>query len=205
MEFEKLVTQRRSVSKYDPNHVITDKELKTLFERTTLSPSSFNLQHWRFVVVREPAIKAKLREAAFDQEQVERASATIVVIGKLNAHEDAARIYTETPENVREQMLPMIQGFYADKPQIQRDEAIRSASLAAMTLMYAARDMGYATGPMIGFDPTEVSKLIGLDDGHIPVMLIVIGRQVGEVRRRAHRYSLPEVVKLESFAGEGLQ
>ena len=204
MQLIQAITGRRSVKHYDPDHAITDDELKALFDKVLLSPSSFNLQHWRFVVVRDPARKAELRAAASGQEQVETASATIVVIGKLSAHQDVAEIYADTPEPVRQSMIPMIEGFYADKPQLQRDEAIRSASLAAMTLMYAAYEMGYATGPMIGFDPEAVSGLIGLDDQHVPVMLIVIGKASGEIRPRAHRYPAGAVVKLESFDGKGL-
>jgi nitroreductase len=204
MQFAEIVAGRRSIKKYDPKHAITDAELKTLFERVILSPSSFNLQHGRFVVIRDKSVKSKLRKAAYDQEQVENASATIVIVAKLTAHKDAPRIYADAPQPVRDAMLPMIEGFYAGNVTMQRDEAIRSASLAAMTLMYAAYDVGYATGPMIGFDPQAVSELIGLDNEHIPVMLLVIGKQVGDVRPRAYRHPVAEVVKLESFHGKWL-
>jgi len=205
MHFNEIVANRRSIKKYDPQHAITDAELKSLFERVILSPSSFNLQHARFVVIRDKTVKAKLRKAAHDQEQVETASATIVVVAKLTAHGDASRIYADAPDSVRKTMVPMIESFYARDPRMQRDEAIRSASLAAMTLMYAAYDLGYATGPMIGFDPKAVTDLIALDDEHFPVMLVVIGKQVGEVRPRAHRHPVSDVVKLESFQGIGLK
>ena len=204
MEFKEIIAGRRSVKKYDPDHAMTNAELKTLFEDVSLSPSSFNLQHTRFVVVRDPDLKSKLRKASFDQEQVEAASAAIIVAAKLNAHEDAEQLYSDAPASVRQSMVPMITGFYADKPQMQRDEAIRSASLAAMTLMYAAYDMGYATGPMIGFDPNAVSELVGLDNQHIPVMLVVIGKQVGDMRDRPFRYALSTTVKLETMSGTGL-
>ena len=75
MQFDEIVAARRSVKNYDPAHEITDEELKALFEKVILSPSSFNLQHWRFVVVRDPARKSDIRKAAWDQEQVEAASA----------------------------------------------------------------------------------------------------------------------------------
>ena len=204
MEFEQLVAQRRSVKRFDPGHSISDAELKSLFEQVVLTPSSFNLQHWRFVVVRGAENKAKLRQAAMDQEQVEQASATLVVIGKLDAHTDAATIYADTPPEVRDDLVPMIEQFYADKPQLQRDEAVRSVSLAAMTLMFAASDMGYATSPMIGFDPQAVGDLIGLDANHIPVLLIAIGKQVGDLRPRSARLPVNEVVRLETMRGPGL-
>lgn len=204
MEFSEIVTGRRSVKKYDPTHTISDDDLRALFQKVVLSPSSYNLQHARFVVVRDPELKVKLRKAAFDQQQVEAASATIVVVGKLNAHEDAGDIHADAPEEVRKALLPMIRGFYEGQPQLQRDEAIRSAALAAMTLMYAAYELGYATGPMIGFDPDAVSELIELDEHHIPVMLVVIGKQTGTLRPRPYRHPLKTVVKLDSLRGPGL-
>ena len=102
-------------------------------------------------------------------------------------------------------LLPTIAGFYENNPQAQREEAIRSTSLAAMTLMLAASDMGYATCPMIGFDPAKVSEIVGLDEEHIPVMLVVLGKETGTMRPRAFRFPLDRFVKLESMNGKGLE
>lgn len=201
---ESILTERRSVKQYDPEHTVDDATLRTLFHLTSLSPSSFNLQHWRFVVVREAEHKQALREAAFHQPQVESASAAIVVCGKLGAWQDAERIYADAPPDVRKRMVPMIHGLYGENPTLQRDEAIRSGALAAMTLMTTARAMGLATGPMIGFDPVRVSELVRLPDDHVPVMLVVLGKQTGTMRPRMARHPLSETVKLETFDGEGL-
>ena len=204
MEFEQLVHLRRSVKRFDASVVIPDKDIETMLALATASPSSFNLQHWRFVVVREEAGKARLCKAGFGQEQLKTASITIVIAGKLNAHEDADRLYANTPANVREVLLPMIAGFYADKPEMQRDEAIRSASLAAMTLMYAAGDLGYSTCPMIGFDPKAVSDIVGLPADHIPAMLVVVGKEVGEGRPSPRRLPISEVATFETINGPGV-
>jgi nitroreductase len=203
MELKEVIESRRSVKKYDTDYKIDDATFKTLFDRVRLSPSSSNLQHWKFVVVRDAEHQKTLREAAFNQAQVEEASAAIVVCGNLKAYKDAERIYAETPKEVREYMVPMIHKSYEGKDQFQRDEAIRSGALAAMTLMLAAKDMGLATGPMIGFDPEAVSKIIHLDADHIPVMMVVIGRQVGDMRPRAYRRPLEEIVKFETLDGAG--
>ncbi len=204
MDFTNVCEGRRSIKKFDSNHAISDTELSAMFEQVRLTPSSFNLQHWRFVVVRDKDKKAALRGAAYNQEQVENASAVVVVLGKLNAHEDAERLYADAPQSVQDSMVPMIASFYTDKPTMQRDEAIRSASMAALTLMYAAHNAGYATGPMIGFDPEAVGKLIEIDNDHIPVMLIVLGRQVGDIRDRPFRYSVSEIVHENTLHGTGL-
>ena len=140
MEFLEIVQQRRSVKSYDPEKAISDAELKELFDEVVLSPSSFNLQHWTFIAVKDSEQKKLLKEAAWGQPQVEDCSVAILVCGKLDAYKDAPEIYKEAPEEIQKKMLPMIQNFYEGKPQAQRDEAIRSASLAAMTLMYVAKN-----------------------------------------------------------------
>ena len=204
MEFLEIVQQRRSVKSYDAEKPISDADLKELFDEVILSPSSFNLQHWTFIAVKDPAIKKQLREAAWDQPQVEDCSVAIVVCGKLDAYKDAPKIYKDAPKEVQEGLLPMINNFYEGKEQLQRDEAIRSASLAAMTLMYAAKNRGWATGPMIGFDPEAASKLLKLTRAYIPVMLLVLGYQKKAPRPRDYRRPVEEIVRLNTLDGPGL-
>ena len=111
-----------------------------------LSPSSFNLQHWTFIAVREPDIKEKIQQAAWGQEQVGTCLVLLVICGKLNAYQDAPEIYQYASQGVQEKVLPMIKNFYDSKDQLQRDEAIHNASLAAMILMLAAHNRGWANG-----------------------------------------------------------
>ena len=204
MEFSEIVQRRYSVKSYDPEKTISDAELRELFDEVVLSPSSFNLQHWTFIAVREPDLKKQLREAAWDQAQMEDCSVAILVCGKLNAYKDAPEIYREAPEGIQKKMLPMIQNFYEGKPQAQRDEAIRSASLASMTLMYGATNRGWATGPMIGFDPEAVSKILKLTANLIPVMFVVLGHQKDAPRPRSYRHPVEDVVRLNTLDGPGL-
>ena len=73
-----------------------------------------------------------------------------------------------------------------------------------MTLMYSAEEAGFNTGPMIGFDPAEMTKLLNLPDNYLPVMLIVLGKGQGTSYPRAYRRPLDEIVKLDAFDGPGL-
>ncbi|MCZ6512445.1 MAG: nitroreductase family protein [Nitrospinae bacterium] len=204
MEFSEIVQQRRSVKSYDPDKTISDAELRELFDEVVLSPSSFNLQNWTFIAVKDSAMKKKLKEAAWGQSQVKDCSAAILVCGKLDAYQDAPKIYKDAPKEVQEGLLPMINNFYEGKEQLQRDEAIRSASLAAMTLMYGATSRGWATGPMIGFDPEAVSRLLKLTPNLIPVMIVVLGRQKDPPRPRSYRHPVEKVVRLNTLDGPGL-
>jgi nitroreductase len=205
MEFSNIIQQRRSVKSYAPEKVITDAELAELFQEVVLTPSSFNLQHWKFIAVKSAENKKKLKDAAWNQQQVEDCSVAILVCGKLDAYKDAAEIFKNAPQQVQDNVVPMINNFYEGKEQLQRDEAIRSASLAAMTLMYAAKNRGWATGPMIGFDSEAASKLLKLPENYIPIMLIVMGYQKDEPRSRDGRRSIEEVVKIDSMEGPGLK
>ncbi len=140
MEFSETVQQRQSIKSYQPDREISDIELKELMQEVILSPSSFNLQHWKFIAVRDSSIKEKIKDAAWSQEQVGTCSVLLVICGKLDAYQDASEIYQNVSQPVREKLLPLIKSFYDGNEQLQRDEAIRSASLAAMVLMLAAHN-----------------------------------------------------------------
>ena len=169
-----------------------------------LSPSSFNLQHWTFIAVREPDIKEKIQQAAWGQEQVGTCSVLLVICGKLNAYQDAPEIYQYASQGVQEKVLPMIKNFYDSKDQLQRDEAIHNASLAAMVLMLAAHNRGWATVPMIGFDPEAVSQLVNLKSNYIPVMLMTLGYKKDDPRPRDYSRPIGEIVKMNTLDGPGL-
>lgn len=202
MDFFELAASRHSVRAYEQGIEISDAELKKIFDTVVLGPSSFNVQHWKFVIVREQARKTELRGLSFGQAQVEQAAAVVLVCGNLDAHEDVARIYGDADEATRNKYVPMIDGVYKNQPALQREEAVRSGSLAAMSLMYAAKALGWDTGPMIGFDAAKVGAMLKLDDNTVPVMMVVIGKALGgEQPARGYRRPLAEVVKLETLDG----
>lgn len=205
MEFSELARARRSIRQYQPGVTISDEDLRAIFAEVVLSPSSFNLQHWQFVIVRDSTRKQTLRGLAYGQAQVEQCAAAVVVCGRLDAHLDADRIYNSEPSATRDKYVPMITAVYRGAPQLAREEAIRSGALAAMSLMYAAKNRGWDCGPMIGFDAAKVATMLALGEQTVPVMLVVIGRAVvSGVGVRAYRRPLAEVVRLESLHGAAL-
>ena len=205
MEFFELAHARHSVRIYQPGLEISDRELRQIFDAVILSPSSFNIQHWKFVVVRDQERKTALRGLSFGQAQVEQSAAVILVCGSLDAYTDAARIYGAADLTAREKYLPMIEGSYAGQAALQREEAVRSGSLAAMSLMYAAKAAGWDSGPMIGFDAKKVGAMLHLDDNTVPIMMIVIGKALDDVQpERGYRRPVEEVVKLEFLDGDTL-
>ncbi|HBM86095.1 MAG TPA: nitroreductase family protein, partial [Opitutae bacterium] len=172
MDTTTAIHQRRSVKHYDPDHKMTEVEIQALLELALLAPTSFNMQNWRFVVVSDQAKKDAIRAASWNQAQVSEASILIVLCANLRAYEKAERYWVHAPEPVRDMLVPMIEPFYKDKPELQRDEAMRSIGIAGQTLMLSAKSMGYDSCPMIGFDPQKVADIINLPEHHIIGMML---------------------------------
>jgi putative NAD(P)H nitroreductase len=201
MEFSELVRARRSIRDYLDNAVIEDEELTALFSEVSQAPSAFNLQQWRFVVVRQTARKEVLKDLCYGQGQILGCSALVVVCGDLRAHEASETIYAHESEPIKRKFLPMIKSIYADNESFQRDEAIRGASLAGMCLMFSAANRGWDSGPMIGFDPAGVSKVLNLPEEIIPVMMVTIGKAKSVGEPRPFRLPVSEIVTLENYDG----
>jgi nitroreductase len=194
------ITERRSVKKYDTTHEMPQEHVDQLLELALLSPTSFNIQNWRFVVVRDPEQRKRLRAAAWNQAQVEEAQLLLVLCGDLNAWDRAPeRYWQNAPAESQAMIVPAIRQFYQDQPEIQRDEAMRSCGMAAQTLMLAAKAMGYDSNPMIGFDVEQVAEIIGLPGDHVIGMMLVIGKAAAAARPRAGQLDKGEVVVIDRF------
>lgn len=194
------IEARRSVKHYDANHKISDDEVKKLFEATILSPTSFNIQNWRFVNITDKALRERVWEASWKQAQVKDASLLILICADLNATDDRPeRYWANSPEEVSSKLVPMITGFYKDNEQLRRDEALRSVGIASQTLMLAAKAMGYDSCPMIGFDPNKVAEIIKLPDSHIIGLMLTIGKASQPARERGGQLPLEEVMVTDTF------
>ena len=165
-----------------------------------LSPTAFNIQNWRFVVVSDPAQRARIREAAWDQAQVTDSSLFIVLCADLKSWEkQPERYWKDAPEDVQQFILPAIDNYYRGRDQVQRDEAMRSCGIVAQTLMLAARAMGYDSCPMDGFDFDKVAELINLPEDHVIAMFVAIGKGTREAWPRPGQLALEDVVISDSF------
>ncbi len=200
MNVSQAILERRSVKAYDPQHKMTEEEINKLMSLAMLSPTAFNIQNWRFVVVTDPALRKEIRAVSWDQAQVEDASLLIVLTADLHAwKKQPERYWVNAPKPVQDFLVPAIGQYYTGKEQVQRDEAMRSCGMAAMTIMLAAKEMGYDTCPMDGFDFDAVAKLLNLPDDHTPVMFVVVGKALKEAQPRGGQLKMDEVVIYNKF------
>jgi nitroreductase len=194
------IRARRSVKHYDADHVMPEQDLQLLMGHALLSPTSFNIQHWRFVVVRDKTVRQQIREAAWGQAQVTDASVLIVLCADVDAWKhDPARYWREAPAHLREMIVPMISKFYGGKPELQRDEAMRSVGIAGQTLMLAAKAIGYDSSPMIGFNAERVAEIIALPKNHVIGFLLAIGKGIRPAHERGGQLRLSDVVVQDRF------
>ena len=200
MNVPEAIEARRSVKHYDPDHVMPEADLAELIRLTKLAPSSFNMQNYRILVVRDPEIRQQIRVAAWDQPQVTDASVLFIMCADLTSHlADPADYWSHAPEEVQNILGPMIKPFYEGNDTLIRDEAMRSSALAGMTLMLAAKDMGYDSCPMIGFDAAKVAKLINLPENYAIGFMIPVGKQAQPGWERGDRLPDEKVVTYDRF------
>lgn len=200
MDIFEAIEKRRSVKHFDTSANLTEEEFSRLMSTVILSPTSYNIQNWRFVRVTDKGLRLKLQEAAWGQSQVSEASELIILCADLNSWNDRPeRYWANANDETQSILLPMIKSFYQGKDQVQRDEALRSCGIAAQTLMLAAKAMGYDTCPMIGFDPEIVSELIDLPDKHMVAMMITLGTAAKSANPRGGQIPLSEVLIENTF------
>ncbi len=200
MDTFEAIRGRRAVRHYDAEHVMPEADLQKLLEAAVQSPTSFNIQHWRFVVVRDKQLRQKIREAGNDQAHITESSALIVMTADMLAwKKEPQRYWRNAPPDVAKMLVDWMGPFHEGRDWLQRDEAMRSIGMASQTIMLAAKALGYDTCPMIGFDFDKVAELIGLPPDHVVGNLIAIGKATKPAMPRSGQLALAEVVVRDRF------
>lgn len=200
MNVSQAIIERRSVKAYDTAHKMTEQEIANLMSLAMLSPTAFNIQNWRFVVVTDPVLRQQIRSVSWDQAQVEEASLLIVLTADLKAWaKQPERYWVNATKPVQDYLVPAIGQYYEGLEQVQRDEAMRSCGMAAMNIMLVAKEMGYDTCPMDGFDFDAVAKLLNLPADHTPAMFVVVGKALKQAMPRGGQLAMDEVVIQNKF------
>jgi len=194
------IESRISSSRFDSSRVVPEADIRELVRLATLAPSAYNCQNWRFIAVRTHGGKTALQAQAFGQPKVGGAAVVFIIVGKLDTVARLPGILQASVEagvlapDIAGRWLAMSCQSYDGNPERQRDEAFRSASLAAMTLMLAAQGMGLASCPMSGFDAAGVARAFALHASEIPVLLVAVGYPLAGGEARKPRQALDEVL-----------
>jgi nitroreductase len=176
------ILSRRAAKYYNPA-TLSDDQIRELVRIGTTAPTSFHMQNWRFIAVRTPEAKARLRPIAWNQPAITEAAVTFIVCGQLA---DSSVIPERLAPVVEAGIMPAkvvpdweipARGLYFEYPRRQRDEAVRSGAIGATAMIYASRSLGLGSTSMIGFDAEAVAREFGLAEDEVPVMLLSVGAE----------------------------
>lgn len=178
---QQAIESRMSVNHFQPNRPLSDDVINALVAQAARAPSAYNLQNWRFLAVRSEQGKSRLKSVAYGQQKVVDASVSFIVCGTLAAHKQlAAALQPSVDAGIMTGR--MVDGWvvqagaaHEGNAMAQRDEAVRSASLAAMTLMLAAQGMGLGSCAMVGFDAAGLSQEFNLAPTELPALIVTVG------------------------------
>jgi nitroreductase len=200
MKVSDAIDARRAVKQFDASHKMSDDDFKSMMDTVLKSPTSFNIQNWRFVRVVDEVKRTKIREAAWNQAQVTDASELFIICGDVKAWDkNPERYWSHAPKETQDILVPMIRPFYEGREWIQRDEVMRSVGIAAQSLMLIAKEMGYDSCPMIGFDQDVVSEIINLPEDHAIGMMLAMGKQANPPHARGAQIDYDEAVITDNF------
>lgn len=198
------IDERRATPSFD-SRPIPDADLKKILRAGLEAPSGYNLQPWRFIVVRSPGQRRRLRAACFNQAKVEEASAVIVACGDADGWrngdiEEMLRMGRANgmPESYAAQAGATIPGYLANHPNLPA-WLNRHVMIAVTTMMWMAEVMGYDTAPMEGFEPDEVCQVLRLPLSYHVVALLALGHRRGDDKFYGGRFSLSRVAFDEEY------
>ncbi len=185
MNFREISEKRRAINFFDPERGVSDQLLAEMIELASKAPSSFNLQPWNLMVLRDKDKKEKLKALAWDQPKVVEAPVVLIVLadtkGWQKGHPTVEKNWQEMlktgsmqPEQ-REWFINAAKSLYDWSPGANLAFAAKNTGFFAMALMYAATSLGLETHPMDGFDHEGVRKAFHIPDNFWVPLLLAVG------------------------------
>jgi nitroreductase len=184
MNFQEISKNRRSINFFNPDKDVSENLLREMVEIAANTPSSFNLQPWNLMALRNVEEKEKLKSLAWDQPKVTEAPVVLIVLADKKGWEEGNPVFEKNWEDMlksgsmqpeqRDWFLNATNSLYNWSTDANLAFAAKNTGFFAMSLMYAATSLGLETHPMDGFDHEAVRKEFKIPDNYwIPLLLAV--------------------------------
>jgi nitroreductase len=198
------ILERRATPSFD-GAPLPDEDLKQILNAGLSAPSGYNMQPWRFIVVRNPEQKKRLRAASFNQAKVEEASVMIVACGDADGFrngdiEEMLRLGREggMSESYAAQARETIPNYLSNHPNMPM-WLNRHVMIAFTHMMLMAEVLGYDTAPMEGFEQEKVREVLKLPLSYHVVALLGIGHLQGPDKHNGGRFDTARTVFAEEY------
>ena len=202
--FKESMDFRHACKLFDDNKKISDEDIRFILEAGRKSPSSFGMEAWKFLVITNEELKAKLRPACWNQVQITSCSHLVIVLTGI----ESAKVESgEVKKRFSRREMPQEQlDFYMDlysshlKDTLADDEKLfawtsKQSYIAAANMMTGAASIGIDSCPIEGFELAKVEEILGLDKSKYRLSLILpFGYRVNEQSSQL-RLDFDEVVE----------
>lgn len=201
MEFKDLVQSRRSAHNFAPGFKVDSATWYKLLEYVRNTPSGYNAQPWKFQLLQSEEDIAALHKICLNQDIVKTAGNLVVVIGDVDFGKNESNRILDEWQEYRALTPAKAAGLKSSLEKERetwkkREMVIRNASLAAMTFLYAAEDLGLAACPMMGVRQLDLKRYLGLAANEISIIVIALGKSGGEEDVRLPRKSVEVIERL---------
>lgn len=171
MDIVKALNWRYATKSFDSSKKLSEDQVETLLEALRLSPSSFGLQPWKFIRVKNADLRAKIQASAWNQVQITEASDLLVIASKITLTEDDATAFiadSAKAQGIDPSVLDGYKSMIVGTIGSRSSEALKAwnakqAYIALGVLMAAAATLEIDACPMEGFDTAAVDSILGLE------------------------------------------
>ena len=180
--FEEAMAFRHACKVFDESKKVSDEDIRYILEAGRKSPSSFGMEAWKFLVITNEELKAKLRPACWDQKQITSCSHLVVVLAGI----DCVKPESGLPEarfkrrEMPQESLDFYLGLYAShlEKTLSSDENIyawtaKQTAIAAGNMMTAGAIKGVDSCPIEGFDKNAVETILGIDTKKYQLSVVI--------------------------------
>jgi len=202
--FTKAMDFRHACKVFDDTKKISHEDIKFILEAGRKSPSSFGMEGWKFLVITNEELKAKLRPACWDQVQITSCSHLVILLTNI----DSVKPESGLPEarfkrrEMPQEKLDFYLELYANhlSKELSNDENVhhwtsKQAYIAAGNMMTAAAYIGIDSCPIEGFEKEKVEEILGLDTTKNQLaMVLPFGYRINE-QSTQQRLAFDEVVE----------
>lgn len=168
MTIHELLNKRFATKAFDSTKKVSEEDLNYVLEAAHLSCSSANTQPWKIIVVTNPELRIKLREAGYGQAQIADASHLLVVATMkdpmVRINKTAELIAAASGQEKADGYLNMVKGWIPAAPEAASAWLSRQTYLALQAMILAAIERGIDSCPMEGFSPAKFDEILGLTD-----------------------------------------